>query len=78
MAFFGLSWFTTETMLSEPPSSASVLEGDVLVVTKGEVSNWIVAAMVVGLVALLILGVHPPASLSHLLDRAAAELGSVR
>ena len=33
--------------------------------TKGEVSNWIVAAMAIGLVALVILGVHPPASLDR-------------
>ena len=63
VAFFGLSWFTTETMLSPDPSDASVGAVTVVVVTKGEVSNWIVAAMVLGLVALLILGVHPPASL---------------
>jgi hydrogenase-4 component F len=42
------------------------------------VSYWIVAAMAIGLVALVILGVHPPSQLMHLLDRAAAELGSVR
>lgn len=77
-AFFGLSWFTTETMLSETPSSGAVSDGGALAVRKGEVSNWIVAAMIVGLTALLTLGVHPPASLMHLLDRAAAELGSAR
>lgn len=70
LAFFGLSWFTTETMLSPDP------EADALVVTRGEVSNWIVAAMLVGLAALLLLGIHPPAPLEHLLERAANELGS--
>jgi hydrogenase-4 component F len=77
VAFFGLSWFTTETMLSEDPS-ASLSSGGAIVVDKGEVSNWIVAAMLVGLVALLILGVHPPTPLVHLLDRAAAELRGSR
>lgn len=77
VAFFGLSWFTTETMLSQDPSDSSVGAVSV-VVEKGEVSNWIVAAMLLGLVALLILGVHPPASLNHLLDRAAAELRGTR
>ncbi|MGC2175296.1 MAG: proton-conducting transporter membrane subunit [Acidimicrobiales bacterium] len=69
LAFFGLSWFTTETLLSGDPTG----EGAV-VVQKGEVSNWIGAAMLIGLVALLILGVYPPAPLAHLLNRAAFEL----
>jgi hydrogenase-4 component F len=78
ISFFGLSWFTTETMLSEFPTISSVHVSGAIAVTRGEVSNWIVAAMVIGLVALVILGVHPPSSLMHLLYRAAAELGSVR
>ena len=41
-------------------------------------SNWIVVAMALGLVALVILGVHPPAPLSQLLNHAASELGSPR
>ena len=73
LAFFGLSWFTTETMLSKNPVSDSE-SSNAIVVSKGEVSNWIVLAMLVGLVALLILGVHPPSSLDHLLNRAAFEL----
>jgi hypothetical protein len=32
--------------------------------------------MLLGLAALLILGVHPPAELNQLLDHAASELGS--
>ncbi|HXN60024.1 MAG TPA: proton-conducting transporter membrane subunit [Acidimicrobiales bacterium] len=76
LAFFGLSWFTTQTMLTPDASTA---EG-ALVSTppKGEVSNLIVVAMALGLVALVILGVHPPAQLSHLLDHAANELGVPR
>jgi hydrogenase-4 component F len=75
IAFFGLSWFTTETMLSEDTPNEGAIGGAVSV-TKGEVSNWIVAAMALGLLALLILGVHPPSPLVHLLDHAAAELRS--
>ncbi|MGH8979722.1 MAG: proton-conducting transporter membrane subunit, partial [Acidimicrobiales bacterium] len=45
---------------------------------KGEVSRWIVVAMVIGLLALVVLGVHPPASLEHLLSHAAHELGAPR
>jgi hypothetical protein len=34
--------------------------------------------MVIGLAALVLLGVHPPAQLAGLLERAAAELGAHR
>ncbi len=78
IAFFGLSWFTTQTMLSEDPTRSSIQVSGANAMTKGEVSNWIVAAMAIGLVALVILGVHPPSLLMHLLDRAAGELGSGR
>ncbi len=70
LAFAGLSWFSTRTMLSPAAGSASL--------PAGEPSLWIVAAMVVGLVALAVLGVHPPGQLSDLLRRAAAELGVPR
>ena len=65
VASLGLSFFGTETMLGPTP--------DTLV--KGETSWLIVAAMAVGLGGLILLGVHPPGALSHLLERAAAELG---
>ncbi|MGH9101843.1 MAG: proton-conducting transporter membrane subunit, partial [Acidimicrobiales bacterium] len=45
---------------------------------KGETSVWMVGAMVVGLLALVLIGVHPPPSLDHLLSQAAAELGAGR
>ncbi len=60
----GLSWFAGQTMLGSVP------EGTV----RGETSRFIVASMVLGLVALAVLGVHPPAQLSNLLARAAGEL----
>lgn len=75
LAFFGLSWFTTQTMLSEDSPATS--SGAVAFVN-GEVSYWIVAAMALGLAALLLLGVHPPAILSHLLIHAANELRGIR
>ncbi len=68
LASLGLSWFGTQTMLTPTPESVAV----------GETSGWIVASMVVGLLALTVLGVHPPSALSGLLDRAAAELGVPR
>ena len=42
--------------------------------TRGEPSPWIVAAMILGLAALVLLGIHPPAALGTLLHRAAAQL----
>ncbi|MGH9028338.1 MAG: proton-conducting transporter membrane subunit, partial [Acidimicrobiales bacterium] len=66
LAFLGLSWFTTRTMLSPTPASA---------IARGETSGFIVVAMVVGLAALVVLGVHVPGELSRLLTRAAGELG---
>lgn len=74
LAFFGLTWFTTQSMIGHgsPGEGSGAAEAPAL--ARGEVSWWIVAAMVAGLAALLVLGVHPPSGLSHLLDRAAAEL----
>jgi hydrogenase-4 component F len=68
MAFFGLSWYGTQTMVTPTPEGA----------IRGETSGWIVAAMLVGLIALAVLGIHPPGQLDHLLTRAAAELGPAR
>ncbi|MDA8275043.1 MAG: proton-conducting transporter membrane subunit [Actinomycetota bacterium] len=70
LAFAGLSWFSTRTMFS--PSSGQTA------VARGEPSAWIVGAMAVGIVALAVLGVHPPGQLSQLLSRAASELGAPR
>jgi len=73
VAFFGLSWFTTRTMLSAAPAGAGVTsgEGDL---PRGEVSIWIVVAMVAGLAALVLLGVHLPGDLTTLLRHAAGQL----
>jgi hydrogenase-4 component F len=79
VAFFGLSWFTTRTMLSPEVTTADGTGPAVgRTPPRGEVSRWIVAAMILGLVGLVILGVHPPGSLGHLLSRAAGELGAPR
>jgi hydrogenase-4 component F len=78
VAFLGLSWFTTRTMLSPEtpagPPGATAASDAALTPPKGEVSWRIVLAMALGLVALVVLGVHPPASLSDLLHHAAGEL----
>lgn len=78
LAFFGLSWFTTQTMLSPDPITDSGHHVGTVATIRGEVSIWIVVSMIFGLVALVILGVHPPAQLSQLLNHAALELGVPR
>ena len=72
VAFLGLSWSTTTTMLTPAAGHGAAT------VAKGEVSAWIVASMVLGLGALVVLGVHLPADLSRLLSQAATELGAPR
>ncbi|HWG73648.1 MAG TPA: proton-conducting transporter membrane subunit [Acidimicrobiales bacterium] len=68
VASLGLSFFGTQTMLGPTPDT----------VVKGETSWMVVTAMLLGLGGLTLLGVHPPGALSHLLERAAAELGAPR
>ena len=46
-------------------------------VAHGEPSAWMVAPMVIGLIALVVLGVHPPDVLTQLLTQGVAELGGV-
>jgi len=45
------------------------------VIIRGELSAWMVVPVAVGAVALIVLGVHPPAELTRLLVRAVHELG---
>ncbi|MHB8245990.1 MAG: proton-conducting transporter transmembrane domain-containing protein [Acidimicrobiales bacterium] len=78
VAFFGLSWFTTQTMLTPAILPGSPEGAGMVTPTKGEVSPWIVVSMALGLAALVILGVHPPAQLNQLLHHAASELGVPR
>jgi len=65
VAYFGMSWYAAQAMFS--PTKGAL--------ERGETSWWIVGAMGLGLVALGVLGVHPPGELLHLLDAAASELG---
>jgi hydrogenase-4 component F len=76
VAFLGLSWFTTKTMLSPAQTGGDGVS--IATPPKGEVSAWIVVSMMLGLAGLVILGVHPPAQLDELLERAAHELGNTR
>ena len=78
VAFFGLSWFTTQTMLIGAPASEAATRGAAAgkdgTLARGEVSPWIVVAMVAGLAALVLLGVHLPGDLTALLRHAASQL----
>jgi hydrogenase-4 component F len=82
IAFVGLCWYVTRTMVSPTPTSddpGSVSGGapvGTATLVKGETSVTMVAAMVIGIGALALLGIHPPGQLNDLLNRAAAELGA--
>ena len=65
LAFLGLAWNATR-MVYAPATTPS---------TRGEPSVWMIVPPLVGLAALVVLGVHPPAHLMDLLTRGAAELG---
>ncbi|MGH3521364.1 MAG: proton-conducting transporter membrane subunit, partial [Mycobacterium sp.] len=72
LAFLGLSMATTRMLFvplapQDGPGAASA--------PRGEPSVWMVVPMVVGVVALLVLGLHPPDALTALIARGAAELG---
>jgi hydrogenase-4 component F len=65
VAFLGLSITANRTLLG--PSGDATL-------TRGEPSAWMVVPVLAGLAVLLVLGLHPPAHLTELLTRGAAEL----
>ena len=71
----------TPTVASEalPARAASQApEEKAVTVARGEVSGWIVASMVVGMGALVLLGVHLPGDLRELLNHAARQLEVAR
>lgn len=74
VAFFGLSWSTTKVLASPDPTPSTGTSG--VVPSPGEVSPWIVVSMLLGIAALVLLGVHPPGQLSELLHHAASQLAS--
>lgn len=79
VAFVGLSWYVTRTMVS-PSVADNGVPADpggapTATLVKGETSTAMVMAMVLGIGALALLGVHPPGQLNDLLHKAAAELG---
>jgi hydrogenase-4 component F len=70
LAFLGLSVATTRMLFLPRPDSPGAAR-----VPRGEPSAWMVAPMVVGVLVLLVLGLHPPGALAALIARGAAELG---
>jgi hydrogenase-4 component F len=70
LAFLGLSMATTRMLFVPHPDGPGAASAP-----RGEPSAWMVAPMVVGVLALLVLGLHPPDALSALIARGAAELG---
>lgn len=66
-AFFGLTIATTRMLSAPAPTGLTV-------VTAGEVSPWTVAPVLIAVVALGVLGVHPPGILVTLLTTGATEL----
>ncbi len=68
LAFFGLTYFATRTILT--PTSGAAAQG----LKVGEPSPYIVVAMSLCLLGLVILGVHPPGQLVNLITHAASEL----
>jgi hydrogenase-4 component F len=80
VAFVGMSMATTR-MLFLPRSQGPGAQGwgaqgpGAASAPRREPSAWMVTPMVVGLAALLVLGLHPPEELTALIARGAAELG---
>ena len=71
VGFLGLTLAASRMLLSRPQQAERGKQ-----LTRGEPSGWMVVPLVVGLVALLVLGLHPPSELTGLLARAVSQLGS--
>jgi hydrogenase-4 component F len=78
LAFLGLSWHISQSMLSPDPDDTFLSAAGEMSVVAGETSKLMVLAMALGLIGLVVLGVHPPSPLDNLLHGAAAQLGVTR
>ncbi len=72
LAFLGLSAAANLMLLT--PRRAGMTPGRSAPPARGEPSAWMVVPVVAGVVALLVLGVHPPGELTALLTRAVHQL----
>jgi len=78
VAFFGLAAATTRMLLVPRAAPGAAAAGETgPAPARGEPSAWMVVPVAAGALALIVLGVHPPAELTGLLTRAAHELGGV-
>jgi len=75
VAFFGLTAASTRILFSRAPRPLSAA---VAVPARGEPSAWMVVPVAAGIVALFILGLHPPGELTGLISRAVTQLGAAR
>jgi hydrogenase-4 component F len=75
VAFFGLTAASTRILFSRAPRSLSAAAA---VPGRGEPSAWMVVPVAAGIVALFVLGLHPPGELTGLISRAVTQLGAVR
>jgi hydrogenase-4 component F len=79
VAFFGLTTTCTRILFTPAPRSLPGMNRAAAAVPgRGEPSAWMVVPAVAGIVALFILGLHPPGELTGLISRAVTELGAVR
>jgi hydrogenase-4 component F len=75
VAFLGLSMATNRVLFVPSSGTSSGTSGEsVGPLVRGEPSIWMVGPMLIGLVVLLVLGVHPPDQLTDLFTRGVAEL----
>jgi hydrogenase-4 component F len=81
LAFLGLSTATTRMLYQPAPEPTRVLVGpsglgadEVEDVKRGEPNVWMVVPVLIGAFALLLLGLHPPAEIVHLLSSGARQL----
>jgi hydrogenase-4 component F len=75
IAFVGLTWSATRSLFEPafPTGPGAAKASDVA----GEPDRWMVLPVLFGVAALVLLGIFIPASLGHVLERAATELGAV-
>jgi hydrogenase-4 component F len=74
VAFFGLTTATTRILFTPAPRSLSAAAA----IGRGEPSAWMVVPVAAGIVALFVLGLHPPGELTGLIARAVTQLGVSR
>jgi hydrogenase-4 component F len=72
VAFFGMSATANRMLLT--PRRVTAADPPVATVSRGEPSIWMVLPVAAGVVALVVLGLHPPGELLGLLARAVAVL----